>query len=122
MMFKKIISPIQPAILPENANENSYIIPTIIIGILIVIIIIICHYRIKKNLERGLNMKVNDNVFIIKRDGKGKIGKIIKVSEMDPKFKFLILTEDGNEYWKEENSISLTKIPVILKKKKLRNR
>ena len=122
MMLQKITNPIQPTILPENINKNQnpYVIPIIIIGI--VVIIIICRYYKKKNLERGLDMKVNDNVFIIKRDGKGKIGKIIKVSEIDPKFKFLILTEDGNEYWKEENSISPTKIPVTLKKKKTRNR
>lgn len=67
-------------------------------------------------------MKLLDNVFIIRRDGKGKIGKIIKISKIDPKFKYLILTEDGSEYWKEAISIRLTNIPVRLKRKKKRVR
>lgn len=53
-----------------------------------------------------MEFKVGDKVIITRRDGEGKIGVIIKVSNDDPKFKYCV-TASGKEYWKEEKSLDL---------------
>lgn len=53
-----------------------------------------------------MEFKVGDKVKITRRDGEGKSGVIIKVSEDDPKFKYCVAV-NGKEYWKEEKSLDL---------------
>lgn len=53
-----------------------------------------------------MEFKVGDKVKITRRDGEGKSGVIIKVSNDDPKFKYCVAV-NGKEYWKEEKSLDL---------------
>lgn len=53
-----------------------------------------------------MEFKVGDKVKITRRDGEGKNGVIIKVSDDDPKFKYCV-NANGKEYWKEEKSLEL---------------
>lgn len=62
-------------------------------------------------------LAIGNCVFITKRDGKGKIGKIIHISDIDPQFKYLVADQDGNEYWKEEQSIAFVDIKLSIPKK-----
>lgn len=52
-----------------------------------------------------MELKVGKEVKITRRDGLGETGTIIKISDTDPQFKYLVKTNDGKEYWKEEKSI-----------------
>lgn len=67
-----------------------------------------------------MELKLNDNVAIVKRDGKGETGVITKISDQDPIFKYEVTTSEGKVYWKSVNGIVPVKqsIPESTPKKR----